>query len=149
MVSDHVLLVDDEASIRQVLARWIKAIGYETEEADCAEAGLEAMIANPAAVVFCDVQMPGQGGLWLAGMLRAQFPTAAIVLATGVTNIPGTTSLRPGILAYLTKPFDEKSLRDALQRSMVWHRAAVAAGPQATHPEGEGEELRAWLESLE
>jgi FixJ family two-component response regulator len=149
VVSDHVLLVDDEASVRHVLARWIKAIGYETVEADCAEAGLEAMIANPAAVVFCDVQMPGQGGLWLAGILRAQFPMAAVVLATGVTTIPGTTSLRPGILAYLTKPFDEKALRDALQRSMVWHTAAVAAGPQAPHSADQSDELQAWLESLE
>ena len=32
------------------------------------------MRANPAAVVFCDIQMPGQGGLWLAGVLRAEFP---------------------------------------------------------------------------
>ena len=97
MVSDHVLIVDDEESIRKVLARWIETIGYKTTQADCAEAGLKAMTANPAAVVFCDVQMPGQGGLWLAGVLRAQFPQAAIVLATGVTTVPATTSLRSGI----------------------------------------------------
>ena len=121
MVSDHVLPVGDEGSVRQVLGRWIKNIGYEKVEADCAEAGLDAMIANPAAVVFCDVQMPGQGGLWLRGVLRARFP------------IPGTTILRPGILAYLTKPFDTKAWRVGLRRSMVWHTAAVAAGPQATH----------------
>lgn len=147
--SDHVLIVDDEESIRHVLARWIKSIGYETIQADCAEAGLEAMRANPAAVVFCDVQMPGQGGLWLAGVLRTEFPQAAIVLATGVTTVPATTSLRPGILAYLTKPFDESAVRDALQRAMVWHNAAVAAGPQRSQPEDEGAGLQAWLDSLE
>ena len=147
--SDHVLIVDDEESIRHVLARWIKSIGYETIQADCAEAGLEAMKANPAAVVFCDVQMPGQGGLWLAGVLRTEFPQAAIVLATGVTTVPATTSLRPGILAYLTKPFDESAVRDALQRAMVWHNAAVAAGPQRSKPEEDGAELKAWLDSLE
>ena len=50
MVSDHVLIVDDEASIRQILARWIKAIGYRTIEADCGEAGLAAMVWHDAAV---------------------------------------------------------------------------------------------------
>ena len=149
VVLDHVLIVDDEESVRRILARWIKTIGYETIEADCAEAGLEAMTANPAAVVFCDVQMPGQGGLWLAGVLRTKFPQAAIVLATGVTTVPATTSMRSGILAYLTKPFDEPAVRDALQRSMVWHNAAVAAGTRSSQPEDEGKELQAWLESLE
>ncbi len=149
MVSDYVLIVDDEEAIRQVLARWIKTIGYKTTEADCAEAGLEAMTANPAAVVFCDVQMPGQGGLWLTGVLREHFPLTPIILATGVTTVPATTSLRPGILAYLTKPFDEPAVRDALQRSMVWRNAAVANGGQASRPKDEGAELQAWLDSLE
>jgi putative two-component system response regulator len=149
VVSDHVLIVDDEESIRHVLARWIRKNGYDTTQADCAEAGLEAMAANPAAVVFCDVQMPGQGGLWLAGVLRTQFPQAAIVLATGVTTVPATTSLRPGILAYLTKPFDEPAVKDALQRSMAWHNAAVAAGPRPSQLEDEGAGLKAWLDSLE
>jgi DNA-binding NtrC family response regulator len=149
VASDHVLIVDDEAGIRQILARWIKAMGYESVEADCAEAGLEAMTANPAAVVFCDVQMPGQGGLWLAGVLRAQFPAAAIILATGVTNIPATTSLRPGILAYLTKPFDRQDVRTALERSIVWHDAAAAAGVQSSKPGDEDAGLQSWLDSLE
>jgi putative two-component system response regulator len=147
--SDHVLVVDDEASIRQILVRWIKAIGYETMEADCAEAGLVAMNTNPAAVVFCDVQMPGQGGLWLTGVLRSRFPHAAIILATGVTTVPATTSLRPGIIAYLTKPFDERGVRDALQRAMVWHDAAVASGAHRSEPAGPDTGLQAWLDSLE
>jgi putative two-component system response regulator len=149
VLSNHVLIVDDEAPIRQVLARWINAIGYETAEAENAEMGLEAMVANPAAVVFCDVQMPGQGGLWLAGVLRAQFPAAAIVLATGVTSVPATTSLRVGILAYLTKPFDERGVREALERSMVWHDATVASGPQPPQSQDEGIGLQAWLDTLE
>ena len=149
MVSDHVLIVDDEESIRQILARWINTIGYETREADSAEAGLEAMNANAAAVVFCDVQMPGQGGLWLTGVLRNQFPQAAIVLATGVSTVPATTSLRPGILAYLTKPFDESDVRDALERSMVWHDAAVASGAQPSQRPDPDAGLQAWLDSLE
>lgn len=149
VVSDHVLLVDDEESVRHLLARWIKNIGYETIQADSAEAGLEAMKTKPAAVVFCDVQMPGKGGLWLAGILRAQFPQAAIVLATGVTTVPATTSLRTGILAYLTKPFEERDVRGALERSMVWHDTAVAAGRQSSQSAEEDSSLQAWLDSLD
>jgi CheY-like chemotaxis protein len=149
VLGDHILIVDDEAPIRQILARWLQPIGYKTAEADTGEAGLEAMTANPAAVVFCDVQMPGQGGLWLAGVLRAQFPQTAIVLATGVTTVPATTSLRPGIIAYLTKPFDPPSVRQAVERAMVWHDAAVASGARLSPSDDEGAELQAWLDTLE
>lgn len=124
-------------------------MGYATAQADCGEAGLESMTANPAAVVFCDVQMPGQGGLWLAGTLRSQFPLTAIILATGVTTVPATTSLRPGILAYLTKPFGEADVRHALERAMDWHDAAVASRAQRSAPADPDAGLQAWLDSLE
>jgi putative two-component system response regulator len=149
MISDHILIVDDEAPIRQLLARWIKTIGFETTQADSAEAGLEVMTADPAAVVFCDVQMPGQGGLWLTGVLRGRYPETAIVLATGVTTIPATTSLRPGILAYLTKPFDEPTVLQAVQKAMAWHDAVIEHGLQGVHANDEDPGLRAWLDSLE
>jgi FixJ family two-component response regulator len=107
------------------------------------------MTANPAAVVFCDVQMPGQGGLWLAGVLRGQFPQSAIILATGVTTVPATTTLRPGIIAYLTKPFSASDVRTALESAMVWHDAAVASGVQLSASTDPDAGLQAWLDSLE
>jgi ActR/RegA family two-component response regulator len=135
MISDHILIVDDEAPIRQLLARWIKTIGFETTQADSAEAGLEVMT--------------GQGGLWLTGVLRGRYPETAIVLATGVTTIPATTSLRPGILAYLTKPFDEPTVLQAVQKAMAWHDAVIEHGLQGVHANDEDPGLRAWLDSLE
>ena len=80
-----VLLVDDESAIRQLVGRWLSDAGISYGEAEDADAALRAMSASPAAVVFCDVQMPGHDGLWLTRQLRAQYPTAAIILATGVT----------------------------------------------------------------
>ena len=108
------------------------------------------MTANPAAVVFCDVQMPGQGGLWLAGVLRTQFPQTAIILATGVTTVPATTSLRPGILAYLTKPFDASG-GDGRRCNGRWSGMTPRSRPASDHPTSDEEsaELQAWLDSLE
>ena len=146
--SSHVLLVDDEAPIRRILARWLEPLGYKTEEADCAEAAVDAMTANPAAVVFCDIQMPGKGGLWLTTALRERFPQSAIILATGVTTGPGNMSMRHGVLAYITKPFEERLVRKAIETAMSWHDAAVAAGPQPTPSKDEDAELQAWLNSI-
>ena len=144
--SGQVLIVDDEKPIRQTLARWIEALGYRTAEADSAEAALDSMTASPSAVVFCDVQMPGHGGLWLTSTLRARFPEAAIILATGVTTVPPATSMRSGVLAYITKPFDQRAVRDALETAMGWHDATVASGPQ---PEDAAERIQAWLDGLD
>ena len=144
--SGQVLIVDDESPVRHTLARWIGALGYRTVEADSAEAALDSMTTSLSAVVFCDVQMPGHGGLWLTRMLRARFPEAAIILATGVTTIPPATTMRSGILAYLTKPFNERAVRDALETAMNWHDATVASGPQ---PEDAAERIQEWLDALE
>ena len=135
MVSDHVLIVDDEASIRQILARWIKAIGYKTIEADCAEAGLDAMTANPAAVVFCDVQMPGKAASGSPAFCARNFLTPRSFWRRASPTVPATTSLRPGILAYLTKPFDEPGVRDALSTSDGLARCRGGVG-RAPFPAG-------------
>jgi CheY-like chemotaxis protein len=50
-----ILIVDDEHSVRQVLARWIQGAGHEILEAESADAALEVMEKQPAAVVFCDI----------------------------------------------------------------------------------------------
>ena len=110
------------------------------------------MKANPAAVVFCDVQMPGQGGLWLAGVLRTQFPYAAIILATGVATVPATTSLRPGILAYLTKPFDGGDRACGTRCNGRWSGTTQPwrrAGAPFPTPPILNAGLQAWLDSLE
>ena len=86
-----VLVVDDESQIRDLLARWIGAAGYEVREAATAAAALEDMQVAIADVVLCDVMMPGENGLWLAGKLRAQFPATAVVLVTADRTVSPIT----------------------------------------------------------
>src|ERR1700692_2361694 len=100
-----VLIVDDQPAIRELLTSWISREGYQTVQAADAEAALDEMILRPAEVVFCDVQMPGQGGFWLADRLRERFPESAIILATGEGNGPPAISLPVGVVAYLVKLF--------------------------------------------
>lgn len=143
----RVLIVDDQADLRELLKRWISAAGHEVMEADSAAAALEVFARRPADVVFCDVQMPGgHDGLWLTGELRRRYPLAAVVLATGVSTVPPVVSLRAGVLAYLIKPFDRQRLLVALATAVKWHEDAIGAGAQ---PEDSGDRLTAWLESLD
>jgi DNA-binding NtrC family response regulator len=143
---NSVLIVDDESAIREILRRWLSDQGYDIREAPDAEAALEEMGRAVADVVMCDVEMPGHGGLWLAAELERSFPATAIVLATAVDSVPPVTSLRPGIVDYLVKPFAQHIVLATVSRAVEWHRVALARGPA---PKGDAERVTSWLDSME
>lgn len=141
----RILLVDDEAPIRKILRRIITTDDLEILEAETAEKALEVMAATPAAVVFVDIQMPGNGGIWLASEVRRRYPTAAMILATSVTDVPPSTSMRSGITSYLLKPFSADRVTAALQAAIKWHDDTAKTGPK---PEDSIDKIQSWLDSL-
>lgn len=112
-MSTAVLIVDDEAGFRELLARWLGTAQYTALEASSAEEGLEILAQSPhVKLVIADLEMPGKGGAWLVDEMRQHFPTTAVVLATVDDQVPGTLSLQPGVVGYLVKPLT----RDAVLR---------------------------------
>jgi CheY-like chemotaxis protein len=140
-----VLVVDDEADVRKTLAQVIRHAGHEVMEADSSDAALKAMESKAADVVFTDIQMPGRDGRWLTIELRKRHPLTAVVLATSVTDLSSTITLRFGVLSYLVKPFDLGAVQHALATAVDWHDKIAAVGLHRV----ETEELAAWLDSLE
>ena len=120
-----VLIVDDDPRVREILARWLAAAGYETQEAGDAEAALERLDAGACDVVLCDVVMPGRGGLWLVERARDLYPAVAMVLATGVENVSPSASLGGNVVDYLLKPFDRAAVLAAVGRARTWHETAA------------------------
>ena len=101
-----------------------------------ADEALQRLAQAPAAVVVCDLRMPGQGGLWLTDLLRREFPDTAVIIATGVSDVAAAVEgLRQGVVDYLTKPFDRERLFDAVAR------ASTGIAPPPTSA--------SWRESLE
>ena len=139
-----VLIVDDEQVVRQVLMRWLKQTDHEIHEVDSADAALQFLERQPAAVVFSDIQMPGHDGMWLTMEIRKRYPSTAVVLATAVSTIPPRFSMQAGVLAYLIKPFDRKAVLDGLATALDWHQTAVATRPHVMPLD----ELQAWLDDL-
>ena len=120
-----ILIVDDETSVRHVLARWIEAAGHDVREADSADAALRDVEIQPPAVVFADIQMPGRDGLWLTAQLRKHHQTTAVVLATAVSTVASRISMQTGVIAYLVKPFTKAAVVEALSLALQWHKDAV------------------------
>ena len=131
-----VLVVDDETGVRELMARWLARGGYDVRTAADADEALQRVHDRPPAVALCDIRMPGHDGLWLAHQIRQDAPETAVIMATGVQDVgPAVTSLREGVIDYLTKPFGRERLRDSVVRGLEWHMAA--------------RDSRQWRETLE
>jgi len=121
-----VLVVDDDVSLRPMLASWVNRFGFCAFEAASAESALVQLEATPTDIALCDVNMPGRDGVWLAARIRERFPTTAVIMATSVDDADvAVSTLSNDVVDYLLKPFDSTRLREALALGLDWHRASV------------------------
>ena len=113
----HVLVVDDDIAVRHLLERHLAAEGYTTKSAADAIAAVDSMAQEPAAMVLCDIRMPGHDGLWLTERLHAEWPSTPVVMVTALDDL-GTIQLSRdvGAVDYLTKPVSQHQLNDVMQR---------------------------------
>ena len=118
-----VLIVDDEAAIRDLLTRWVESLGLQSCTAATAEEAVETLDAQHCDLAIIDIMMPGKNGLWLASELRRTHPDTAVVLATAnedmVRNAP------PPVADLLIKPFKRDRFVLAVDRGREWRRQAV------------------------
>ncbi|BFU42592.1 response regulator [Krasilnikovia sp. MM14-A1004] len=120
----HVLVVDDEIDIRDLLACWLQADGHEVLAAGSAEGALAAVDRDglPQAVVL-DVDMPGTDGVELLGRLRERDPGLPALFVTVLWDGRHQERMRDAGGGVLPKPFTRRQLCTAVQ-----HLAAGAAG---------------------
>jgi CheY-like chemotaxis protein len=104
--SRTVLVVDDEPSIRSLLALTLQLAGYEVNEAPHGEAALEAVRQAPPQLVITDRMMPVMGGTELIKQLRADDEMAQIPIIL----LTATSGGEPHADAVLMKPFEPDKL---------------------------------------
>ena len=116
----RILVVDDEAPIRDILSRRLTQWGHEVVTAHGAEAALAEMTKAPAEIVFSDVIMPLLDGVWLAKELRARWPDTVIVAVSGAQEMSTVVKMRQyGAVDYVAKPVGREMLRQALDRALA------------------------------
>ena len=141
-VAPRVLVVEDDANVRDLLTRWLRGLGYEAVPAADADEALGLFQEAPAAVAVCDLRMPGRDGFWLAGQILRLSPDTAVVMATGVQDVgSAVTCLRHGVIDCLLKPFGRDRLREAVTRAFEWHERAVRSRADGA-PETSGQQQR-------
>jgi DNA-binding NtrC family response regulator len=116
----RILVVDDEAPIRDILSRRLTHWGHEVVTAPGAEAALDEMAKAPAQIVFSDVIMPVLDGVWLAKEIRARWPGTVIVAVSGAQEMSTVVKMRQyGAIDYVTKPIGREMLHQALERALT------------------------------
>lgn len=122
----HVLVVDDDPSVRTALGRLLRAENIPHRLYASAEELLEQQWDNPYACLLLDINLPAASGLELQHALRRLDLPWPIVFMTGYGTIPLTVqAMRAGAFEFLTKPFDERQLLDLLDAVRA---RAVTAG---------------------
>ena len=131
------LIVDDEPRLRQVLARVMRADGFECVEAANGVEALELLEREPVTLVLTDLRMPRMDGVELLRRVRARYPDTAVVLVTAVGDVDVAVScLAIGAMDYLTKPFHLEEVRARVlqaldKRALVLENRSYRAGLEA------------------
>jgi DNA-binding NtrC family response regulator len=117
---ERVVVVEDEAGVRELLDEVLTSAGYEVATYAGAAPALEALTAGEAAdLVITDLRMPGLGGEELLAELRARRPEVNVVVITAFGSIESAIELvKAGAYDYLTKPFGSDELLLTVQRAM-------------------------------
>lgn len=126
MSFSSVLIVDDERGVRELMARWVSAMGLEARTAGSTDEALERLQNTHYDLAVVDVRMPGRDGLWLADTLRREHPGTAVVLATAYTELLEQGTPSPPVADLLIKPFRRDRFVEAVDRSREWHERALA-----------------------
>ena len=107
----HILIIDDEASLRQTMARILQRAGYEVTTATNGKEGFDLVSEHPFDLVYLDIRMPDVSGLELLKTIHARFPELAVILFTAQPDLNSAVqALRHGATDYLLKPLKPQAV---------------------------------------
>lgn len=116
----QILVVDDEATIRLALSRFLSKRDFVVDTADSGVAALDALAAKRYALMLCDLRMPGMTGLELVPKALELQPDLAVIMLTAINEAAtATDALSRGAFDYLTKPVELTDLQAAVERALV------------------------------
>lgn len=120
-----VFVVDDEPAICLSLKRLVKSVGLEAQTFTSAREFLRAKRPDGPGCLVLDVRLPGLSGLDLQQELLDAKVDLPIIFITGHGDIPmSVRAIKAGAVEFLTKPFRDQDLVDAIQHGIEKHRAA-------------------------
>ena len=137
-----VLVVDDDPDLRASVGRLLRSLGFDTQLFASIPEFLKSAPPHGPTCLVLDVRLPGQSGLDLQRELAAAHRELPIIFITGHGDIPMTVqAMKGGAIEFLTKPFRDQDLLDAIQLGLARDRARRQSEEALT-------ELKARFDSL-
>ena len=138
----HILLVDDERSIREPLAQFLAKQGFRVTQAGDAGQARDRLAAYAIDLVILDIMMPGEDGLSLCRHIRATSELPVILLTARTEETDRIVGLEMGADDYVVKPF---SPRELATRAKVIMRRAEGGGQRQHAPEAGSYAFAGWV----
>jgi two-component system response regulator FlrC len=134
-LNESVLVVEDDAALREALIDTLRAAGLPALAAADAPAALQLLQSEEIALVISDVQMPGPDGYQLLSSIKRLRPELPVVLMTAYGTVAqAVAAMREGATDYIVKPFDAQALIEMARRQLALRVAPdelVAADPES------------------
>jgi FixJ family two-component response regulator len=119
-----VLVIDDDAEFRDSVARLLRTVGLHTRQFSSVPDFLKADPPEGPTCLILDVRMPGRSGLELQRDLAAANRPVPIIFITAHADVPMTVqAMKGGAIEFLTKPFRDQDLLDAVEAGLARDRA--------------------------
>lgn len=133
--SQHIWLLDDDASIRWVLERALQREQLACRSFSSAEDLYQALRTEQPRVLLTDIRMPGDDGLQVLATLRQDYPSVRVIVMTAHSDLDSAVSaFQGGAFEYLAKPFDLSDAVAMIHRALQHdHDADLAANAETSH----------------
>lgn len=103
----HILIVDDETPMHDILSDVLEAHGHHCTTAADSKIAIDRLNEREYELLLCDINMPGMSGLELVQYVRGKYPRTAIVMVTGLDSPElATVAISNGAYGYILKPFE-------------------------------------------
>jgi FixJ family two-component response regulator len=119
-----VLIIDDDPEFRDSVGRLLRSVGLHTQQFSSVSDFLNADLSDGPTCLVLDIRMPGRSGLELQRDLAAAKRQVPIIFITAHGDIPMTVqAMKGGAIEFLTKPFRDQDLLDAVEAGVARDRA--------------------------
>jgi DNA-binding NtrC family response regulator len=120
-----VLIIDDEAEIRESLQTLLELEGFAVETAASGEAGLQRIGEHPFDLILLDLTLPGRNGMEVLAEIRAHETGLPVIMITAFGTVENAVrAMQGGAANFVQKPWDNEKLLADVRAAVGWRRAA-------------------------
>jgi FixJ family two-component response regulator len=129
----HVVVIDDDASVRRSLSTMLERLGYDVSLYNCGDDFLKNPVVPLPAVILLDMRMPGTTGIGLQSQLKTLALNVPVIFVSGDSRPEEIiTAMKQGAVDFLLKPFTAQAMMDVIQLAMHLSHEAVEIADKNT-----------------